>query len=131
MLRTGVSSRIVAPRAGEGDVSGVGPAGVNQAGISLVESPHTVVEAELRKALHNLLRGELFVGDARRVHRAGVLVYVARVVLDRLEVEAAGLEDESSAGLLLYHSPGFVGMGGEGRVLGGVVGEADDARVVL
>ena len=109
----------------------VGLSSVHQAGVSLVDSLHAVVEAELGEALHDLVRAELFVRDARRAHRAGVLVYVFRFVLHGFEVETARLEDELGAGFLFHLAPGFVGVGGEGGVLGCVIGEADDARVVL
>jgi hypothetical protein len=75
-------------------VGGVGPAGVHDAGVLLVDRPHAVVEPELREALHDLPGGELFVWDARGAHRAGVLVHVLRLVVHGFEIETAGLEDE-------------------------------------
>jgi hypothetical protein len=111
-------------------VGGVGPAGVHDAGVRLIDRPHAVVEPELREAVHDLPGGELLVRDARGAHRAGVLVYVVWLVSHGLEIQASRLYDQLGAGLFFDLAPGLVGVGGEGCVLGGVVGEADDTRVV-
>ena len=108
---------------------GVRFSGIDQSRVRLVEHPVAVVEAPLRPTPHGLLGGEVLVGETGRGHRG-------RVVADaftagRGKVETTRLDDELNSRLLFDLTPGRVGVRGQRRVGGIVVGEADDAGVVL
>src|SRR5215212_8559656 len=120
-----------APGPGQGHVYRVGLAGVNEAGVGLVDASHASIERELWKAVHHLVRREFLVWDVRRSHRPRVLVDVPGLVFGRFEVEATRFHHQLYARLVLHLGPGLEGMGREGGVGGVVVGEADDARMVF
>src|SRR5829696_173941 len=120
-----------APGPGQGHVYRIGLTGVHEAGVGLVDASHALIEIELWKAVHHLVRGEFLVCNVRRRHRTRVLVYVSGLVFDGFEVEAPRFQDQLYARLLFHLGPGLERMGREGRVGGVVVGEADDARVVF
>jgi hypothetical protein len=102
------------------------------------------LEMELRPAPHELARVQHLVVEAVLLVVEAVLLEGGDVALDvagadllRVPLvggpydEAAGLEEDLDARLLLQRVPGLVGVGGQGGVLGLVLRKPDDARVVL
>jgi hypothetical protein len=72
----------------------------------------------------------LLEGGDVSVHVSGAdLLRVSSVRI--LDDQTAGLEEHLNAGLALDLVESLVGVGGEGRVLGLVLGQADDPGVVL
>ena len=120
--------RAVRPR--HPHVRRVAPRRHRDAALGLVQAVDVVGHRELRPAAADLRRVEVLVGDAGRVHAAAV-VGERDGALARREVEPAGLEHELLAGILLHLGPGAVGVLGQLDVARRVIGEPDDARVVL
>src|SRR5919112_1438838 len=120
-----------APGPCKGYVYGVGLARVHEAGPWLVDAEHALIERELRETVHHPLCGELFIRDACRCHRTGIMVDVSGLVLHGFQVEATRFEDQLYTRLVLDLRPGIVSMGRQGGVSLVMVGEADDARVVF
>ncbi len=89
-----------------------------------------VVDPQLRPASHRLGGVESLVRHVARIHRRAVVLAVDDRV-GRVQVEPAGLEHQPGARLLRDLGPGGVGRLGEPDVGRIVVGEADDAGVIL
>ena len=91
---TGVLSRIVAPLArARAMCTALALPGVHEAGSRLVDAEYPLVERELRETIHDLSCGESLRTGCRPPHRAGIVVYVCRLVLYGFQVEAARIED--------------------------------------
>ena len=89
-----------------------------------------VADLEHRPAPADLGGVQVLVGHAGRVHALAV-VGERNGALARREVEAPGLEHQLLARLPLHLGPGAVGVLGQLDVGRRVIGEPDDARVVL
>ena len=129
-LDAGALAQVGAVCAREALVRGVGPRGRRDAGPLLEQHLGRLVDAQLGKAPHRLGTVEPLVGHSTRVHRAAVGLAVEGIPR-REDVNTAGLDHELGARLGGYLAPRGVRSLGQPHVRGIVVGEADDARVIL
>jgi threonine/homoserine/homoserine lactone efflux protein len=119
-----------AARAGQALVGGIGDRRVHEARVGLEEAVVRVGQAPLRPAASDLRPVEALVRDLLLVHGGGVVGEGDRRFA-RGHVEAAGHGDDALAGRLLDLGPGRVGALREPNVVGPVVGEPQDPRMVL